>query len=192
MTLQNYDFEKNKKKIIKLLSSERYKVYYKNMLEEYLEVYPEFQDCDQFKRPEPYSWGVGDAFFQHLDKIEEQVKKEYKRPKTKEERKQIRKEIRVRSKKELFYWVPNGLCHWFNKHISLPLAQELFPGEEWDIRTNDHTHTTVVNCRLYTSTYSKFDYNIFDPLYFIAFPKSTTYGGMEAYIDSDPCRPDPE
>ena len=41
------------------------------------------------------------------------------------------------------HWIPDGQCHFFNKHFGLKVAIKLMPDKKWQVIVTD-THTSVV------------------------------------------------
>lgn len=196
--MNNYDFETNKDKVIKHLSSAKYKKYYATMKKEYLKQYPEVkQYC---KGRSPGSWGRGDSYSCKYSNFVCDKKYELKNdfPKTKEGRKELNKKIQDLVKHELWYWVPMGLCHWFNTYVSIHLANEpdIFLPEDnkkrpYVIRSGPR-HTTVIHYSLveegFLSTCRKTEVNpwVFDPQYYLCHLDKPDKGAIEAFIDSCP------
>ena len=99
------------------------------------------------------------------------------------------------NKSKLMFYIPYGICHWWNKYVGLPLARKLMPDRTWVLREG-LKHTTVWcpdTNEVFDMVYWSMDGRLEDHEVSVLLNRKIKYastdlslGGQSAFVDSDP------
>ena len=142
MNIINFDFKENEHKFIKACNRPEIKKLFNKCIKSYLrETGTTDRPYHRNKPPCMYSTYIMDFYndiYYNLD-----------------EEKRVTPHIYNEMLKHYKGYIIYGGCHFINPIVMLKVAQILIPDEIWRIRTNNHTHTTIIN---------KHNNKIFDPI----------------------------
>jgi hypothetical protein len=158
----NYDFELNEKKFVDVCTSPEIKKLFVECIKKYLDD-TGTTDRTYHKDKPPFMYSsyilnFYDDIYYNLD-----------------EKKRTIPDVYNEMSKHYKGYIIYGACHWLIPIVMLRVVNILLPDEKWMIRTNHHTHTTIIN---------ELNTLIFDPIMY-DIDDSKTKGGMSAFIKSD-------